>query len=246
MSTNKPLRWQSFHLHKRDHKAEDYEDAFAAAAKRGRFAVADGASESSFAGLWARLLTKGFVDAAAEQELPDWLKPMRQSWAGEVDDIALPWYGEEKRDQGAFATFLGLAIEKSATKPGGRWKAWAVGDSCLFQVREKELLGAFPVERAAAFGNQPALLCSRAGTRKEPAVQQAKGIWEPGDQLFLMTDALAQWFLQRHEAQKEPWQSLVFRLADAKPDAALTGYIDGLRDRSEMRNDDVTLLAIRL
>jgi len=43
-------RWRALGLPKRGHSAEEYEDAFAGDPKVGRFAVADGASESSFAG----------------------------------------------------------------------------------------------------------------------------------------------------------------------------------------------------
>ena len=48
------LQWQSLSLPKRGHSPEEYEDALAGDPRSGRFAVADGASESSFAGLWAR------------------------------------------------------------------------------------------------------------------------------------------------------------------------------------------------
>lgn len=52
------IRWQGFGVPKRGHSAEEYEDAYAAALQVGRFAVADGASESSFASLWASCLSR--------------------------------------------------------------------------------------------------------------------------------------------------------------------------------------------
>ena len=96
----------------------EYEDAFAGDAERGRFAVADGASESSFAATWAKLLAEGFVAAAEGKpwhEL-DWLTPRRQQWVAEVDGLPLPWYAEDKREQGAYATLLGVGFGNPGTE----------------------------------------------------------------------------------------------------------------------------------
>src|SRR5262249_47193483 len=108
MTTSFPLRWRALCLGKRGNAAEDYEDAAAGDAPGGRFAVADGASEASFAALWARLLVEGFL-AATGRPWRDlgWVGPLRGRWAAEVDGRPLPWYAEEKRELGAFATFLG-------------------------------------------------------------------------------------------------------------------------------------------
>ncbi|MGH7225665.1 MAG: hypothetical protein ACRELF_20805 [Gemmataceae bacterium] len=112
MPTNIPsLRWQAFHTNKRGNAPDEYEDAFAGNSDKRRFAVADGASESSFVATWAKLLAEGFVAAAARpwRQL-DWLAPARRRWARDVDPRPLPWYAEEKREQGAYATFLGIAF----------------------------------------------------------------------------------------------------------------------------------------
>src|SRR5581483_6124726 len=128
------------------------------------FAVADGASESSFAALWAQLLVEGFTHPAKREDPEsDWLAPLSERWAAAVDGRPLPWYAEAKREQGAFATLLGLVFRRPATAlgGGGRWRALAVGDSCLFQVRQDQLVKSFPVNCSQEFGNRPALLCSR-------------------------------------------------------------------------------------
>lgn len=49
----------TFRLHKRGNAPEEYEDAAAADLPAGRFAVADGATESSFAREWAKILADG-------------------------------------------------------------------------------------------------------------------------------------------------------------------------------------------
>ena len=72
------------------------------------------------------------------------------------------------------------------------------------------------------------------------------GKWKPGDRFFLMTDAVAEWFLRRHEDRQMPWQSLLRRWKEPNAAAVLTAYVEQLRKQKEMKNDDVTVLAIEL
>ncbi len=244
--TTTALHWHSFALHKRGNQPDEYEDAFAGNPKSGRFAVADGASESSFADSWAKLLVEGFVALREGRTGMSWFPPLRQRWAEEVDHLELDWFTEEKRNQGAFATFLGLALKKPQGEKEGRWKALAVGDCCVFQVRDDHLLSAFPVSRSADFGNEPALLGSRPAAASLLIAKGRMGKWRPGDRFFLMTDAAAQWFLRRNEEKRSPWQSLLRRFAERDARAALTAYVEELRKQCEINNDDVTVLVIEL
>jgi serine/threonine protein phosphatase PrpC len=246
MTTTSTIRWQSFALHKDGNQPDEYEDAYAGNPTSGRFAIADGASESSFANLWAKLLVQGFVASRGQTTL-NWLMPLQRKWAESVDRLELDWFGEEKRQQGAFATFLGLVLQKGQ---GGesRWRAVAVGDCCLFQVRQGKLLVSFPASRPADFNNRPPLLCSRSRGGREglSRAQRKVGKWQKHDRFFLMSDALAEWFLRRHEQQRTPWDSLLRRLAEPDPTAAMTAYIEQLRQQRALTNDDVTLLVIDL
>jgi hypothetical protein len=220
---------------RRGNAADEYEDAFAADAAVGRFALADGASESSFAGLWARLLVEGFV-----RPTPGWLAEARRGWAERVDGRSLPWYAEAKRDDGAFATFLGLVLA------AGRWHAMAVGDTCLFQVRGERLVTAFPLGNSADFGNRPGLIGSRPPA--DPGAEahtEGGGEWDAGDRFLLMTDALAQWFLRRHEAGGRPWEEIEDFKFDIGDQTAFADWVDERRRRDGLRNDDVTVVMIR-
>ncbi len=219
---------RALYLPRRGNAADEYEDAFTSDLAAGRFAVADGASESSFAGLWARLLVEGFVHPT-----PGWLAAARQAWAARVDGQPLPWYAEAKRDDGAFATFVGLVIAD------GRWHAMAVGDACLFHTRGDRLLAAFPLGRSSDFGNRPRLIGSRPPANPaNEAHTEGGGEWEAGDHFLLMTDALAQWFLRRHEANGRPWEELNLE------DTAFAEWVSERRRRGELRNDDVTVMMI--
>lgn len=243
------IRWRAVHVPKQGHSADEYEDAHAAAPRAGRFAVADGASESSFAALWARLLVEGFTQPGRLRDRgADWLAPLCTRWASEVDGRPLPWYAEAKREEGAFATFLGLTLRRpSVGERGGRWRAWAVGDSCLFQVRSDTLVRAFPVARSEDFGNRPDLLGSRAFSGGEKARPQVtRGRWQAGDRFFLATDALAEWCLRQHEAGLKPWRSLEAILVQAEPQPAFTPWVAARHADDTLRNDDVTLLWVAL
>lgn len=236
------MRWQALYLAKESHRPEEYEDAFAADSAQGRFAVADGASESSFAGRWATLLVDEFVRTPLQSSLdwPDWLGSVRGQWANETDAQALPWYAEAKAELGAFATFLGVLIGD------GRWRAVAVGDTCLFQVRRGALVECFPLTSAASFGSTPDLVGSRSPSAAVLQQRQVwgRGTWQAGDRLLLMTDALSQWFMQAVEEGEQPWIDIDAVLAGPDADQRFVQWLEQLRERGKLRNDDITLLDI--
>jgi hypothetical protein len=262
------LGYRTFRLPCQGHGLEECQDALAADARRGRFAVADGAAESPYSSLWARLLVEEFVRQS--ERLPSWaswLPSLQERWTAAIrpplsaacnspkatadsgpriaEGGGVPWYLEAGLNQGAFATFLGLVIEEN------KWYAAAVGDSCLFQVRRDELICAFPVTRAADFSNAPWLVGSRTSPSEVPHKNglQQLGDCQSGDRLWLMTDALAQWFLTQAESGGKPWQALG-PLADGSDDDsaqhAFAVWIEELRGARQLRNDDVTLVAISL
>src|SRR5262249_1370760 len=106
------------------------------------------------------------------------------------------------------------------------------------------LIQAFPLQHADDFGTKPNLISSRS--EAGPKQLRGQGIWLAGDRLLLMTDALAQWFLRQTEQGKKPTQALDRVLAEPTTDAARAAWIEQLRDRDGMRNDDVTLISISL
>jgi hypothetical protein len=231
-----PPRWRALRLPKDGHTDAEYEDAWAADPATGRFVVADGASESAFSGLWARLLTEGFLAARRPRCLTDWLGDARQRWLTEVMGLELPWYAEIKREEGAFATLVGVGVGR------GRWHAVAVGDSCLIRVRNQERVRAFPLRVFSDFDNQPALIGSRGTASLEP--RYATGTLLPGDRLLLLTDALAEWFLRSYEHGSRPWDDLAPLLLADRPEEDFAAWAAERRGQGALRNDDVTVLSI--
>jgi hypothetical protein len=238
------VNWRGYSLPKEGNAAGEYEDAFAAEPGLGRFAIADGASESSFAGEWAKELTEGFVaDPVQPGGWVEWLPQIRERWLGAVSRGELPWYAEQKLEDGAFATLLGLEIELTPKSGGYPWRAAAVGDACLFHLRGGGLLSSFPVEDSTAFGTRPALIGSRArnGAASPIGDQWLAGRAKPGDCFLLMTDALAQWFLSAVEAGVWPWEWLTELTEETFPE-----WVANQRSTRALRNDDVTLLVVEV
>jgi hypothetical protein len=238
-----PLRWRKLAVAKRGHRPDEDEDAAAGDGARGRFAVADGATESAFAGDWSRLLAEAFVlDPLLPAGWKAWLPKVRGRWQENVGARDMPWYLEEKAEQGAFAAFLGLEIAPAEVGGGWHWKAIAVGDCCLFHLRGPELLCSFPVEAAAEFNSTPALIGSRS--KELPRDHRARGRARAGDTFLLVSDALGQWALRRQEQNRSPWRELLELFARPEPDFA--PWIEDRRERKELRNDDVTLVIVEL
>jgi hypothetical protein len=247
------LRYQHFCLPRHGHATAECQDAVAGDPERGRFAVADGASESAYSGEWARLLVEDFVaGSGAAPVWPTWLPPLQARWAEAVrtapDAPPLPWYLEEPLARGAFATFLGLVVVATpdAANPWS-WQAQAVGDSCLFQLRNGELLVSFPLKSAAEFGSTPRLVGSRPGPPGPRARHRGMayvGRADHDDQLWLMTDALAQWFLKSHEENQQPWTELLPLLLGPEPEASFAVWVAEQRQARRLRDDDVTLLVV--
>lgn len=224
---------------KAGNSAQEYEDAYAVEPSALRYAVADGASETSFAKQWAELLVEKFIhEPPAPAGLREWVEPMQATWAGANKPKATAWYAEEKARDGAFSSLLGVALFPD------RWRALAIGDSCLFVVRAGKMTSAFPLSRAEEFSNRPVLLSSvaRANQRVWDEVRLSEGELKPSDQLLLMTDALAQWFLVEAEMGRRPWSAL----AKAGTQEAFTALVDVLRSGGAMRNDDTTLVRIEV
>ena len=215
-----------------------------------RIALADGASESAFARSWAQILVKDFVERPLKLSdlepsgLEQWLAPGQEAWNRAVPWERLPWHGEAKTRAGALATLLGLTI---SPMPGHsrrlNWQAVAVGDSCIFLIRQDELILSFPLEDGAQFNNTPKLLCSNPANNhvNRDTMQQTGGTCQAGDVFILASDALAGWLLAQYAAGEKPWQTLL-----AQDSAQWENWVQSQREARLMRNDDTALIIIRV
>ncbi len=267
MDTEVCARFRVKSIPKSGNSPEQNEDAYfshpkkgQAGTKRGRklaFAVADGASEGFRTGEWASLLARAFYSQALQKQF-SWKKFVSQargSWhdheTGYVqvrtrEGRPLRWYEEALIQAGACAALLGLVLRAGQEPRRGTWEAFAVGDCCLFQVRGDRLLSSFPLQSSEQFSNSPSLICSKDSPGVlEPVPERIRGSWQAGDCFFLLTDALAAWFLRECEAGAKPWAELK-QPAKAKDDKEFRRWVDSLRAKGLLRNDDCTVTVIEL
>jgi hypothetical protein len=233
---------------KRGNTEKQWEDAFDFVASAGVIAVADGAGAGIFSKLWANLLLESYIKGPVPLDDPAaverWIGEQRAVWAKRVDYPNQRWSIQMRLDQtcGA-ATFLGLAIGDQPEGPEGAapWRAAAVGDVCLFHVREGQLIDSFPVARSSDFGTTPPIFQSKP-MQPMPAAIIRDGALLPGDLLLIATDALAQYLLSAVEAGNPPEWCRFWDL-----DQELWRQeIEALRDREAIVNDDCTLVVARL
>ena len=246
---------RAFWVPKAGNSETEYEDAFwphkplDAGGTCFRFAVADGATETSFSKIWAKQLVRAFCKGCLDAPtLFDYLPKLQQRWSAIVRRRPLPWYAEEKVRSGAFAAILGLVLrDESEGAACGEWQATALGDSCLAQVRDEKVLARFPLDCSESFTNRPHLLSSNPAYTEQvfERLLRIEGTWMPGDTFYLMTDALAWWFMREVEAGMKPWYVLR-DLGTVDQTEEFGQWISNLRRSKEIRNDDVTLLRVDL
>ena len=249
MPLNPPVMFQTA---KAGNRLDECEDAcrvvYSLAADTAWIALCDGASESAFARSWARILADGYVASPFDpsdlscEDLAEWLEPCGNKWSEAVPWDRLPWHGEAKTRAGALAAMLALAVDLSPNHCGAfPWRATAVGDCCLFVVRDGRLHLAFPVNSNAEFNNTPSLICSNPANNRRlwEHVLRLKGEFHPGDRVILASDALAAWLLQEHESGSKPWDVL----ASLEP-GEWDDWVQARRAERSMRNDDTTLIML--
>jgi hypothetical protein len=227
--------------------------------KRLRIVVADGASESLLAGRWARRLASTFGTGKSSTRKPNFMTTYHtavDTWAREMAEYEaereergspIQWFEEPGLAKGAHSTVVIVEIsdEKQGTPPF--WRAAAIGDSCMFQVRNERLIASFPMQEEEAFSFSPPLLSSRGGESEvvKRHICLTAGTWEHGDSFYIATDALAAWFLRIAHNGGHPWDPLRdMNTVDFELD--FESWVNTQRDLGDLHDDDTTLVRVDL
>lgn len=200
---------------------------------------------------------------------PEWSAPARQKWQETVARRVkqpVSWLLERKLREGSAATLLGLEFHllPPATRPARttpqsfeetqrdlnatgsiKWRALALGDSCLFHFRNTQLRAWLPVERSQDFCDRPPLLLTRYESGESCIWDQgrfAHGWCNSADAFVLATDAIAQWILRERESGNEPWQAI----GRVRSGRSFQTWAAAERNAGRLKNDDLTLLIVRL
>lgn len=264
---------------KRGNAQHEFEDAYRVPLDSGdgefrgaklRIAVSDGATESFLAGRWARHLVGACADPSVTIE--HIIESAIESWPSDVaryrearvaQGRPIQWYEEPGLNRAACATLLVVDFTADNDEAAsGTFAAAAIGDSCLFHVREHAeppteatrpgpilpmdvLEASFPLQRSVDFDSQPDLVESATTPhRPTPDILARTGAWRPGDRIYIATDAMSKWLLTQVESDRAPWG--VLRDLGTPEVAPFSVWVEELRERTELRNDDVTLIRLDL
>lgn len=247
------------------------EDVVSVHRTRRRFAVSDGATTASYSAEWARALCRHAVECpppvlperegppSEEEEkeggerLRGWLEPVLEYWKPEV-----PWerlvrpsmYNKAK--EGAGATLAGIELLEEVSEAGVKFRAWALGDSCIIQIRGNQVVSARPMADSAKFSHVPRLLMTQPGYEEKYARfwQSWEATMAPGDTVLLGTDALCEYVLKTFEGGSG--EEVIAWLGDlsggSRPEAwrRFEEFVGVKRKQGELKNDDVGLILMRV
>lgn len=234
-----------FLMPKSGNEPEECEDAIGINTERGRFAVADGATEAFDAGHWASRLAHHWVSldsCLTRTEFGAWLREegeaLHESWSG----LKLPWYSEEKAREGSFAAFVGVQVETAEN----RWRAIALGDCCLIHSRDGKALKGLPINSSQDFCTAPVLAASHSGTQllATDKVSIDSNQTERGDVILLLSDALAAWYLKLLETGDTESESYFRTKLTAGDRERLVKLFEIERESGKLKNDDLAAILI--
>ena len=191
-------------------------------------------------------LIRAFVHRSPTDFTPpqvlDWVDSVAAEWSESIPWQDLTVFEEAKAALGSAATLVGLQLESSPLrKAEGSWQCLALGDSCLFQITRGQLVNRLPLSKSADFSIHPPLFSTRSENSELIADQLiiARGAWRAGDTFYLLTDAIAAWFLLEFEQGHSPWETL-----SSLDEQSFASFVNGRRARKLMRNDDVTVVTL--
>jgi hypothetical protein len=241
-----------FTLAKDPEHPEGFQDACCVDGQRHVVAIADGVSSALFSGPWASILAEAAVADGPDPQDPAafayWLRTQRDRWAASIETTNLAWHQKAKLSQGAFSTLLYVHVcPADSARPGSfggyRLTAFALGDSCLFQIRGGELVRCFPLEKSEQFQADPVVLGS-IDLKRDHLLEFAflNEMCYPGDELVLCTDAVAEWAVRSYESGDPPVWSDFWLMSE---DDWRSGVV-WLRQERQMRVDDATMLVLRV
>jgi len=222
-----------------------------------RLIVVDGATEAYDAQRWVDQLVTSFAPTAGATSAPRleraamraWFALMQDRWALESPGVFDSVIEERKfTEVGSFATLLGCEVDGlDGREP--RWHAVALGDTVLFHVRDCRLLATFPPLGPDDFGSRPegvSTLRSRLD-RMSDRLLIGRGTLAAGDCLFAATDAMAHWIIRAAARDEEMVWAVLSAIAHPVVFGRLVDDQRRVGNRAErMKNDDVTLLRLRL
>jgi hypothetical protein len=224
----------------------DCADRYAYDKSQNKFAISDGVSKSFFPKIWADVLVNKWV-GSKEFDETQFIIDCQNNWLEQVTEIVnkpdAKWFTKNafNRKKSGLATFVGLRFYKK--KKEWFWKADALGDSFLFfvpnnvKIFSQECIVLSSKNAPIVFDNFPDYLSSLGNNHK--GEKQLKENPLTSGTFYLMTDALAEWFLNEKENainKIDVWQN----------QKDFERFVDEERHSEKLGNDDSAILTIKI
>ncbi len=234
---------KGFITSKKSELYSDCADNYAVNIEHNKFAISDGVSKSFFPKIWSDILVNKYVNQKDWKDNNEFIVESQKKWQSKIDEIVnqpeTKWFTKSQynRKDPALATFVGLQFLESDQK----WIAQALGDSFLFFIPK----GSTDIEiklstkpEPIVFDNFPDYLSSIGSSHKgEKKTIRGEKIKE--GTFYLMTDALAEWFLQNTEQAKQT-------LDNIKTQEQYLETIANERNANRLNDDDSAVLILEL
>lgn len=223
----------------------DCADRYALDKKRHKFAISDGVSKSFFPKFWAEVLVQNFVNS--NNSIENLIVSSQKDWLNKVEEIinkpGVKWFTKSafKRQTPGLATFVGLEFFQEEKK--WYWKASALGDSFLFFTPllvkdfDKECISLSSKETPILFDNYPDYFSS-IGKKYKGTISGKEEVLSSGT-FYLMTDALAEWFLNEKE-------NAIDKIKIWNNQLDFERFVDEERLNGKLGNDDNAILMIEI
>lgn len=253
-----------FRLAKINEDIENCQDYYDSDPNGSRLAIADGATQSFYSGLWARILCGTYClwpDTISPQNWVKWHESAQASWGKEVNNklkilkaTGKPSWIEcqnglnLKKD--AFSTFVGMSLSN------GYIRGICIGDSYAMlvrlttstqeqdaQTRSVSIIRLFPGTWQHLFGSRTTGLSSYK--QDHPHMPEFFDIPIPDDsksyRILLMTDALAEYTLK----MESKGATFISKLLSLASESQFIECISECR-KNGLANDDISLIVTRI
>ncbi|KSA13480.1 hypothetical protein [Maribacter dokdonensis] len=224
----------------------DCADRFAYNKENHKFSISDGVSKSFFPKIWAETLVNNWVDKTWNTD-NEFINHCQKKWLEDVTNIVqnpeTKWFTKNafNRRESALATFVGLNFFYQNSEY--YWTAQALGDSFLFFVPKN--FTDFKVDTIPISSKQPPIefdnfpdYLNSIGTKHKGEKCTLKESLTEGT-FYLMTDALAEWFLNEKE-------NAIHKIKVWTGQNDFERFVDEERLNNKLGNDDSAILIIEV
>ncbi|MEL6497966.1 MAG: flagellar biosynthetic protein FliO [Planctomycetota bacterium] len=216
----------------------------------GHFAVTDGATNGGrWSGIWAHELAR----AAGRGKLSpgkgvSGLREAQGRYRRRTVGMGSPWFS--RRTDAGFASMASLSLYAHPTTALPRKRPYLVrvfGDCVVVGVRDHRILAVLPSATPTTCHERPQLLASdnrfNSELREQPHAWN--GSWQSGDSFYLMTDAIARWFLTCCDAGSHPCR-IIRDFARRGRHRDFRSWVAERQRAGELERDDITVTRVHV